>query len=364
MYNWQYENWSNFVYNEDVISNNSLKFAELSGEIFGIFKTFNSAEQQNEILDIMISEAVETSKIEGEMLSREDVRSSFLKKLGITTTIKNIKDKRVENVVLLMLEVRNSFRTKLSEKLIKHWHSILFSNSKYINSGVYRASEEAMQIVSGAIGKEKVHFEAPPSIQVPQEMKHFVKWYNSFKPKDNIQKIIIKAAITHLYFESIHPFEDGNGRIGRALIEKCLAESLNRQLILSISTAIESDKKNYYVELNNASKTLEINDWLIYFAKLLIKAQQHAIDAIRLSIRKKHFFEMYKNLLNDRQTKVLKKIFDKGAEDFEGGITAKKYISITKTTKTTATRDLQELVKHKILLRKGNGRSTHDILNV
>lgn len=198
MYNWQDDKWANFVYNEDVISDNALKLAELLGEIFGIFRTFNYSKQQNEILDIMISEAIKTSEIEGEMLSREDVRSSFLKKLGLTTTIKNIKDKRAENVALLMLEVRNNFKTKLSEKLIKHWHGMLFSNSKYINAGAYRTSEEAMQIVSGASGKEKVHFEAPPSKQVSQEMKNFVKWYNAFKTKSNIQKIIIKTAITHL----------------------------------------------------------------------------------------------------------------------------------------------------------------------
>jgi len=364
MYNWQYENWSNFVYNEDVISNNSLKFAELSGEIFGIFKTFNSAEQQNEILDIMISEAVETSKIEGEMLSREDVRSSFLKKLGITTTIKNIKDKRVENVVLLMLEVRNSFRTKLSEKLIKHWHSILFSNSKYINSGVYRASEEAMQIVSGAIGKEKVHFEAPPSIQVPQEMKHFVKWYNSFKPKDNIQKIIIKAAITHLYFESIHPFEDGNGRIGRALIEKCLSESLDRQIILSISQTIEKNKNLYYEELKKAQSSLEIDSWLIYFSQLLVDSQRDALEILNFSLKKTQFFDRYKSAMNVRQLKVINKMFDAGKEGYEGGMTAKKYMSISKTTKATATRDLQELVGLGVLLQNLAGRSTNYTLNI
>ncbi|MDR0833615.1 MAG: DUF4172 domain-containing protein [Candidatus Symbiothrix sp.] len=359
MYNWQFEKWAEFVYNDDIISGNALKFAELSGEIFGIFKTFNAAKQQNEILDIMISEAIKTSAIEGEMLSREDVRSSFLKNLGLATTIKNIKDRRAENVALLMLDVRNNFQTKLSEKGIKHWHGMLFSNSKYINAGVYRSSEEPMQIISGAMGKEKVHFEAPPSKQIPQEMKKFVQWYNAFKTKENIQKIIVKTAITHLYFESIHPFEDGNGRVGRALIEKCLSESFGRQIIMSISQIIEKNKNRYYDELKKAQSTLEINSWMLYFSELLIEAQQNAIDILEFSVKKTHFFDKFSSQLNERQTKVINKMFDAGKDGFEGGMTAKKYISIAKTTKATATRDLQELVEYGVLLQNLAGRSTN-----
>jgi Fic family protein len=364
MYNWQHEKWAEFIYNENIINNDALKFAELSGGIFGIFKTFNSAKQQNEILDIMISEAIKTSEIEGEMLSREDVRSSFLKKLGLTTTIKNIKDKRAENVALLMLDVRNNFQTKLSEKLIKQWHGMLFSNSKYINAGIYRTSEEPMQIVSGAADKEKVHFEAPPSKQVPQEMKNFVKWYNAFKTKGNIQKIIVKTAIPHLYFESIHPFEDGNGRIGRALIEKCLSESLDRQIIMSISQIIEKHKNLYYDEIKRVQSTLEIDSWLLYFAQLLVESQQNSLDILDFSLKKTHFFDKYKSAMNERQTKVINKMLDAGKDGFEGGMTAKKYISISKTTKATATRDLQELAELGILLQNLAGRSTNYRLNV
>ena len=322
MYNWQFEKWAEFIYNENIISSNALRFAELSGEIFGIFKTFNSEKQQNEILDIMISEAIKTSEIEGEMLSREDVRSSFLKKLGLTTTIKNIKDRRAENIALLMLKIRNNFQTKLSEKLIKTWHGILFHNSRYINSGVYRTDEEPMQIVSGVMGKEKVHFEAPPSNQVPQEMKNFVKWYNHFKTNGNIQKIIVKTAITHIYFESIHPFEDGNGRIGRVLIEKCLSESLGRQIIMSISQSIEKNRNKYYNEMKRVQNTLEIDSWLLYFSQLLIDAQQNALDILDFSIRKTLFFDKYKSVMNKRQTKAINKMLDAGKDGFEGGMTA------------------------------------------
>jgi Fic family protein len=364
MYNWQLEKWGEFVYNETIISNNALKFAELSGEIFGIFKTFNSAKQQDEILEIMISEATKTSEIEGEILSREDVRLSFFKELGLTTNIKNIKNKRAENVALLMLEVRNNFQTKLTEKQIKQWHGMLFSNSKYINAGVYRTSEKPMQIVSGAMGKEKVHFEAPPSARISQEMKNFVRWYNNFKTKDNILKAIVKAAITHLYFESIHPFEDGNGRIGRALIEKCLSESLGRQIIMSISQVIEQNRKQYYAELAKAQNTLQIDSWILYFSQLLIDSQRNALEVLEFSVKKTQLFDKYKNAMNERQTKAINKMFEAGKNGFKGGMTARKYISITQTTKATATRDLQELVEIGVLKQNQAGRSTNYELNL
>ncbi len=363
MYNWQQKEWANFAYNEQVISELSLEFAELSGVAIGIFNSLDSTGQQNEIIRLIISEALKTSAIEGEMLSREDLISSIRNQMGLNLTFQNIKDKRSENIARLMLQVRENYSEVLSEETIKIWHQTLFDGAKYINAGEYRRGNEPMQIVSGAFGRETVHYEAPPSESVPQEMQTFVKWYNTFKTEGNIQKSIIKAAIAHLYFESIHPFEDGNGRIGRVLIEKSLAESLNRPIILSVSTLIESDRKSYYAELNKASKSLEINDWLLYFTKLLIDAQKHAIQLITFSVKKTQFFDSYGDVLNERQIKVMRKIFDLGAEEFEGGMTARKYISITRTTKATATRDLQELTKLGILLQKGDGRSTHYILN-
>jgi Fic family protein len=363
MYNWQYEKWAEFVYNEELIQENALRFAELSGEIFGIFKTLNSEKQQNQIVDIMISEALKTSEIEGEMLSREDVRSSFLNKLGLHSTLKNIKDRRAENIALLMIEVRNNVSEKLSEKMLKQWHAMLFANSKYINAGTYRKSAEPMQIISGTAGKEKVHYEAPPSAQVPTEMKNFVKWYNGCNSKGNTLKIIVKTAIAHLYFESIHPFEDGNGRVGRVLIEKCLSQSLGRPVLMSLSQIIEKNRNEYYAELKRAQTSLCIDSWLLYFSQLLIDAQKSALDILDFSVKKTQFFDTHRKNLNARQNKALNKMLDAGKEGFEGGMTAKKYMSITKTTKATATRDLQELAEKNILTPQGEGRATHYVLD-
>lgn len=364
MYNWQYKNWANFTYHQHCIDEYAWEFASLTGEVFGIFNAIENPHQQNELINLMIAEAKNTSAIEGENLQQEDLMSSIRNNLGLNKSIKKVKDKRAENIATLMIQVHKNYDDKLSEKLIKHWHQILFKDDNNITAGKYRKDKLPMQIISGAYGKEKIHYEAPPSEKLAEEMKRFVKWYNTFEVKNDIKKAIIKTAITHLYFESIHPFEDGNGRIGRALAEKCLAESLNRQLLLSISTSIDKNKKTYYSELNKASHTLKIDDWLIYFAQLLIEAQKNTIHTINISLKKKQFFESHSNTLNTRQSKVLKKMLDLGGDNFIGGMTAKKYISITKTTKATATRDLQELVKRNILLQKGAGRSTYYILNM
>ena len=364
MYNWEYKEWAKFIYNERVIDEFTQKIAENLGEVNGMQKSFDFEKQQEMLIKIVISEAQKTSEIEGEFISRKDLMSSIRKKMGLSIGKEWIKDKRAENVALLMLQVRDDFQTELSERLIKHWHSILFAGSKYINAGEYRTSEEPMQIVSGTMGKETVHYEAPPSNRVPSEMESFVKWYRDFETKGNISQIIIKAAITHLYFESIHPFEDGNGRVGRALIEKCLSEELGKPVLMAISTAIEKNKKLYYAELNKASKTLEVESWLIYFAKMILEAQEKTIEIITLSIQKSHFFDRFKNELNDREQKAINKMFDAGPEGFEGGMTAKKYISITKTSKATATRDLQHLVELGALLQRGEGRSVHYLLKI
>jgi Fic family protein len=357
MYNWQYEDWTEFIYNENVVDEFVQKIAENIGEISGMQKSFDLQKQQENLIRIIISEAQKTSEIEGEMISRQDLMSSIRKKLGLAVGEERIKDKRAENVALLMLQVRDDFQTKLSEKIIKNWHSILFAGSKYVNAGKYRKGDEPMQIISGGFSREIVHYEAPPSVRVSAEMKQFVKWYNTFKTNNNIQKIIIKTAIAHLYFESIHPFEDGNGRIGRALIEKCLSESLDKPVLMAISTAIEKNRKEYYAALKNSQDTLQIDSWLVYFAKMLLEAQQITINIISFSIKKTHFFDKYCNQLNERELKTLKKMFDAGAEGFAGGMTAKKYISINKISKATATRDLQHLKEIGAFIEQGSGRS-------
>jgi len=245
-----------------------------------------------------------------------------------------------------------------------YWHRILLANSTKIKAGVWRKHKAPMQVVSGTIGKEKVHFEAPPSKQVPQEMEHFIHWFNSTAPGGDkeIKKAPVRSAIAHLYFESIHPFEDGNGRIGRAIAEKALSQTIGRPVMLSLSQVIEADKKSYYKALEKAQRKNEITEWLQYFTGIVYEAQIAANKLISFTLQKSMFINQYKTLLNERQLKVVLKMLE-SPKGFEGGMSAKKYISITKTSKATATRDLQQLLELGALILKGGGRSTHYTIN-
>lgn len=363
MYNWQLPNWPKFSYDETVIADLSKQLAVLFGEIGGMVLGMNEQEKETSILKQMIAEAMKTSEIEGEYMSREDVMSSIRNHLGLNTKTKKVKNKKAENIGKLMTEVRNSFADKLSEKQIKEWHASLFQNETHINGGLYRRGEASMQIVFGRIGKETVHFEAPPSASVSAEMKNFVRWYNDFFVSEtDYTEILIKTSVTHLYFETIHPFEDGNGRIGRALAEKCLFQSFKKTLPISISTIIEKNKKEYYRQLKNAQSTLEITEWLKYFSGNIVKTFVHAKQVALFTVKKTNFFVQHNDYLNDRQKKVLQKMTEN--ETFEGGMTAKKYMSIAKTSKATATRDLQELTNKDIIVAQGKGRSVSYQVNI
>jgi Fic family protein len=363
-YNWQYLNWENFLFDDSVIDSLCIDFALETGELKGLVDSLSTKIQQETILQFMISEAIKTSEIEGEFFSREDIMSSIKKNLGFGD-FGQIRDKNALGIGKLMVTVRNSYAEKLTEFRIKQWHTILMEYSKRITPGEYRTGKEPMQIVSGSYGKEIIHFEAPPSDQVPDEMKKFIKWYNDFeiKPTD-IKSALIKTSISHFYFESIHPFEDGNGRIGRAIAEKCLSESLNRPVLMSISSTIEHNKKQYYESLKQAQRTLEITDWILYFSTLILESQQNAKQTVLFTLGKTKFIDRFKNQMNERQNKAVLKMFENGVAGFEGGMTAIKYVSITETSRATATRDLQDLTEKSILIPKGEGRSRSYDLNL
>ena len=364
-YNWQLPDWEKFIYDDSVIDSLCIEFALETGELKGIVDSLSTVIQQETILQFMISEAIKTSEIEGEFFSRQDIMSSIKKNLGIGDTFGRIKDKNAQGIGKLMVMVRNSYSEKLTELSIKEWHFILMEYSRHINPGEYRMGEEPMQIVSGTYGKEIIHFEAPPSNQVQAEMKKFIKWYNDFEVKaSDIKKALIKTSISHLYFESIHPFEDGNGRIGRAIAEKCLSESLNRPILMSISSTIEKNKKKYYQSLKEAQRTLELTDWIFYFSNLILESQKNAKQIVLFTLSKSKFIDEFKNKMNERQTKAILKMFEYGISGFLGGMTAIKYISITKTSRATATRDLQDLTDKNILKPRGQGRSRSYELNL
>ena len=233
-------------------------------------------------------------------------------------------------------------------------------NQKF-KTGLYRAHENVMQVVSGKIYDPKIHFEAPPSKNIKKEMDKFILWFNESR---KTLPAIARAAITHLYFVSIHPFEDGNGRIARALTIKALSQNLNHASLISLSAIIQSKKKAYYQALESNNKNLKIDDWIIYFAKVLIDAQKYSQNLADFLLKKKRFYERFASSINSRQSKVIARIFKEGIKGFEGGLSADNYLKITKTSRATATRDLQELVDLKIFTKNGEGRWTRYFLKI
>lgn len=366
IYNWQKNDWPEFRYDLREVEDTLFYFAEQTGHISGLLKAMPEESQTEAILNTMVAEAIKTSEIEGEYLSRQDVISSIRNNLGLNKTQDRIKDKKAAGIGELMVAVRNTYKEPLTEKVLFSWHTMLLRPNTRIAVGKWRSHSEPMQVISGAMGKEKVHFEAPPSKAVPVEMKKFIKWFNDTAPggKLEIKKAPVRSAIAHLYFESIHPFEDGNGRIGRAIAEKALSQSIGRPVMLSLSQTIEGNRKSYYSNLEEAQRSNEITAWIKYFTSTILEAQIQARSLIDFTLKKTKFFDRFKDQLNERQLKGIKRMLEEGPKGFEGGMTANKYISLTKTSKATATRDLQQLSEMGALIVEGGGRSTHYVLNI
>ena len=266
IYNWQQPNWPEFKYDLHGIEDALFDFAEQIGHVSGLLQSMPKGMQMDAIIDTMVAEAIKTSEIEGEYLSRLDVVSSIRNNLGLNKTPDPVKDKLAQGAGELMVDVRNTYAEPLTQEKLFAWHKMLLRQSNRINVGAWRQHENPMQVVSGAIGKEKIHFEAPPSSRVANEMQNFIKWFNETAPggTKEIKKAPVRSAIAHLYFETIHPFEDGNGRIGRAIAEKALSQTIGRPVLLSLSRTIEADKKSYYNALEQAQRSNDISLWVQY----------------------------------------------------------------------------------------------------
>ena len=358
MYNWQQKEWPNFEFNESEFGATPLGFGLAIGAMAGVLIGLPEYEKNETITDLLVMEAIKTSEIEGAYVSRKDVRSSIIKSLGLTDQVTQVRDKRAKGVANLMVMNRKSFKQSLNERVLFKWHKMLMLGDSRVASGKWRTHQSSMQIVSGAVGKEKIHFEAPPSSCVPDEMSQFFEWFNRTAPNmpHSIPNALVRSAIAHLYFESIHPFEDGNGRIGRAIAEKALSQGVEQPILLSLSSVIEKNRDKYYRELKKAQRSNEITPWIKYFGQTVVAAQKEAEKVIGFSLKKTRFFDLHSNL-NARQLKVINKMFQQGYQGYEGGMSAKKYISITKTSKATATRDLQMLLDVGVFSSSGGGRS-------
>lgn len=358
-YNWELPDWPRFTYQTDHLLQDLLMFQQQAGITRGLVEGGPGEDREQLQVELLIREAMKTSAIEGEFLSREDVSSTILTQLGAQIPHTPPKDQRSIGIGEMVVDVRTTFQEPLSQEMLFHWHRLLMKGNRTINAGSWRSQSEPMQIVSGRVGHEIIHFEAPPSDWIPDEMERFILWYNRSAPggADSILHTPIWAGLAHLYFESIHPFEDGNGRIGREIAEKALSQGLGWPVLLSLSSVIEANRADYYAALKTAQRTNQVTEWLEYFLSVCLTAQQQAVELVYFTLQKTRFFDRFRLLLSPREKKVVERMMAEGPQGFEGGMSARKYQSITRVSKATATRDLQRLVELGVFVPIGEGRS-------
>jgi len=356
---WQHNNWPVFHYDASALLADIGIVSRLAGGLETICRTLNNEEQVNVQELVLADDAIETSAIEGEVLRHSSVRASIRKQLGLPVEVDDW-DAHADGLVSMLLDARNKHHQPLTEERLLGWHAALFpsgySGLHKIRVGRYRGKEE-MQIVSGPFGRETVHYVAPPQKKLSKEMAQFLHWVNS----NNEQEPLLKAGIAHLWFIMIHPFDDGNGRVGRAVTDYQLAGNYPAVMqLVSFSKHISMDIKSYYRVLEAAGRNgLDITNWLKWFLQTLEAAMRESQWVVERVVLKAKFWEQQKSTsLNTRQHKVINRLLDAG-ERFEGGMATRKYAGMTKCSKVTASRDLSDLVEKNILQkRSGKGRST------
>jgi len=364
-WNWQRTDWPNFRRDPARLEAAEKQFLVNGGVFVGAVRHLVKKEHDQLAVEAMSTEAVSTSEIEGEILDRASVQSSLRKQLGLATDERRVRPAE-RGIAEMMVDVYRSFADPLSEEMLFRWHRMVMSGSRNARDvGRYRTRAEPMQVVSGPVGEARVHFEAPPSARVPSEMERFIAWFNRTAPRrEEPLSVLTRAGIAHLYFESIHPFEDGNGRIGRAIAEKALAQSLGQPTLTALAATILARQKSYYEALEAANKENEITRWLMWFAGVAIEAQRRTIALVEFLIDKTKLLDRLKGQLNARQEKALLRMFREGPHGFRGGLSAGKYITITGASPATTTRDLADLVAKGALVREGERRYARYHLNV
>lgn len=359
LWNWQQPDWPNFAYDPASLQAAEARFLRGSGVIVGAMLHVEGEQRQALTIDLIAQETVNSSAIEGEILDRASVQSSIAKHLGIKADHRRANPAEA-GAAELMANVWRTFANPLTEAMLFDWHAMLMSGRRdLVEVGCYRTSLEPMQIVSGALHAPRVHYEAPPSERVPSEMAAFMAWFNDTTPNGaNPLSAITRAGIAHIWFESIHPFEDGNGRIGRAIAEKALAQAIEQPSLTALAETIHRHRKDYYEHLHRASVTNQIDDWLGWFADIALEAQDRTLTRVRFLIAKTRMLDRLNGSINARQERALLRMFAEGPDGFKGGLSAKNYRTITDAATATVTRDLADLVRLGALRREGERKST------
>jgi Fic family protein len=356
-WNWQQRDWPDFAWDEKLLVKAEVLYLVEAGVHAGTAKHLDAEDREQLMIEAMSTEVLTTSAIEGEILDRASVQSSIRRQLGLTADRRKIGPAE-QGASEMMVDLHRTFAKPLSHETLFRWHQLLTTGRRDLKHiGGYRTDAEPMQVVSGPIHKPKVHFEAPPSSTVPAEMAGFIDWFNRTTPGNSHPlPALTRAGIAHLYFVSIHPFEDGNGRIGRAIAEKALAQNLGRPTLTALAAIVLLKRNAYYAALEANNKQQEITPWLRWFAATAIEAQRRATALVDFLLDKTRFLDRLRDQLNERQKKALLRMLREGPEGFEGGLSAGKYASITGASPATATRDLADLVTKHALVRAGERR--------
>lgn len=355
MYIYEQKNWPKFAWDTELITKILGSVRHRQGKILGQMQALGFQIQEETMLKALTMDVMKSSEIEGELLNPEQVRSSIARRLGIEIAGAIPSERNVEGIVEMMLDATQQYTIPLTEERLFDWHAALFPTGR---SGMHKIKtaawrDDVMQVTSGPMGKERVHFEAPAASKVPREMSLFLEWIE----KEQNLDLVLKAGLAHLWFVTIHPFDDGNGRIARALTDMLLAQAdKSPQRFYSMSAQIQAERNEYYNILENTQKgDLDITPWLIWFLDCLIRSMDQTDETIAKTMVRAQFWETHKEtLLNARQQKILQLLLD----NFYGNLNVSKYAKIVKTSTDTALRDLQDLVKKDIIEQLGSGRST------
>lgn len=361
-YIWQSDLWPKLKWDSGILLPLLGRARLTQGNLLGSIKRLGLGKEAQ--ADILTEEAVKTAAIEGEHLDSQMVRSSVARHLGLREAGLISSSRAVDGLVEVILDATQKYDKPLSANRLKGWHAALFpsgySGLHKIRVGRWRG-KEPMRVVSGPIGKEKIHFEAPPGEAVDDEMRHFLDWW---KESRNGMDGILRAGLAHLYFVTIHPFEDGNGRIARALTDMALAQDEKLKVrYYSLSSQIMKERKKYYDILEKCTKndSTDVTEWLVWFLECFERAIKMSGNIIGNVLAKADFWQEHaQTVISERQKKVLGRMLDAGPGGFEGGLTTRKYVSIAKVSRATAFREISEMLNKKILRQlPGNGRSVH-----
>ena len=355
----QLPGWPRIHWNEETLAALLGAVRHKQGHLLGRMESLGFSLQKNAELETLTLDVLKSSEIEGEKLNAEQVRSSIARRLGMDIAGAVQADRHVEGVVEMMLDATQNFCQPLTKERLFAWHSALFptghSGMRKITVGTWRNDADGpMQVVSGPTGKEKVHFEAPAAALVEREMSQFIAWANN----DDSTDLVLRSAMAHLWFVTIHPFDDGNGRIARAIADLFLARSENSpQRFYSMSAQIRQERKAYYDILEKTQKgTLDITPWMEWFLECLGRSVDGTETTLAAVLQKARFWEKHAAAtINERQRLILNKLLD----GFEGKLTTMKWAKMTKCSHDTALRDIQRLIDLGILVKDaGGGRST------